>query len=372
MGRALFADRSSLFAATSMDLCDDPSLQIWLGARPRFASRFLPVHGKTVIGWGRKWSGQRAADMAHRNNLLLVEDGFLRSVHRDDPALSMVFDPVGVYYDARNPSILETLIQTSLTSAEKDRTDRLITMWRDAEVSKYNGAQDYAGDLPEDYVLVVDQVAGDASIEHGLAGPEAFEAMLQQALVDHPQRQIILKVHPDVQTLSRKGHFDLEKLRNIKNVQIISDNCHPVRLIQHATAIYTVTSQIGFEALIWGKQVHCFGCGFYAGYGLTHDHVATPARRKQVSLHNMVHAALIAYPRYISAETGEPSQVEETIEYIKYQRQQRPTTSGSIYAYGFSRWKRRFLHAFLQTSAIQVVKHTEDVPEKRNTGRLGI
>jgi capsular polysaccharide export protein len=38
---------------------------------------------------------------------------------------------------------------------------------------------------------------------------------------------------------------------------------------------------MGFEALLWGRPVHCFGMPFYAGWGLTHDRLLPPARRQQ-------------------------------------------------------------------------------------------
>jgi hypothetical protein len=44
---------------------------------------------------------------------------------------------------------------------------------------------------------------------------------------------------------------------------------HPAALLERAKAVYVVTSQLGFEALLWGRPVHCFGMPFYAGWGLT-------------------------------------------------------------------------------------------------------
>jgi capsular polysaccharide export protein len=36
---------------------------------------------------------------------------------------------------------------------------------------------------------------------------------------------------------------------------------------------------MGFEALLLGKAVHCFGMPFYAGWGLTHDSKTCPRRQ---------------------------------------------------------------------------------------------
>lgn len=60
---------------------------------------FLKGYGEAVVGWGR------AREMAAWKGLpwLLLEDGFLRSVEREDAALSLVVEDLGIYYDASAP-----------------------------------------------------------------------------------------------------------------------------------------------------------------------------------------------------------------------------------------------------------------------------
>ena len=64
---------------------------------------------------------------------------------------------------------------------------------------------------------------------------------------------------------------------------------HPVRLLEKAEAVYCVTSQMGFEALLWGKPVRTFGMPFYAGWGLTQDELPSPARRFALKPHDLPH-----------------------------------------------------------------------------------
>ena len=76
-----------------------------------------------------------------------------------------------------------------------------------------------------------------------------------------------------------------------------------------------MTSLLGFEALLRGKPVTCYGAPFYAGWGLTTDLGAVPARRStKVSLEALVHATLIDYPRYFDPVTGMACPVEVVIE----------------------------------------------------------
>jgi capsular polysaccharide export protein len=341
-----------------MDLVDDPVVAACLGARPAFHSRLLPVQASQIVGWGRKWSGQRASALAAKYNLplLLLEDGFLRSVGRHDQPVSLVLDRMGVHYDATRPSSLEGLIAQGITPEEAARARRLICLWRQHGLSKYNAEPEYAGPLAERYVLVVDQTFGDASIRHGLADGSSFATMLAAALDENPQCTVVVKLHPDTTARGRKGYFDLAQCRSHPRILVVAEPCHPVRLIAGAEAVYTVTSQVGFEALIWGKRVRTFGMGFYAGWGLTDDHCPAPARRQAVTLEQLVHAALVAYPRYVDPVTMRPCNVERAIDHISLQRRQRLALPRTINAIGFSRWKRPFVRGFLSGAKVSFTK----------------
>ena len=348
------APTTTRYACTSLVLARSAALHSILGEPPVFYSRLLALKGEKVLGWGRKWSGRRATALATKfsRKALLIEDGFVRSLGRDDQALSLVLDTTGIYYDSSIPSDLEQLAQEVLSESDISRARRLMAIWRSQRLSKYNAERDFSGDLPARYVLVCDQTFGDASIVYGGATNESFSQMLQAALAEYPDHDIILKTHPDVVTSGKKGYFELAALRANNRVQILADVSHPSRLIEHADAIYTVTSQIGFEALIWGKPVRCFGMPFYAGWGLTVDELPAPARRHPIQLEQLVHAALVRYPHYIDPVARTPCMAERTFAYLGLQRRKRTEFSQKITAYGFSRWKQPFIKSFLQGSDV--------------------
>lgn len=296
-------------------------LKIWL-AQPFIFEVIPKLNNITVIGWGRKSSGKRALKLAKILNVdcLILEDGFLRCLSREDSALSVVSDNKGIYYDATCPSQLESHVSSELSLKENNRAAAIIEEWKAFRLSKYNAASEYSGDLNEPYVLVIDQVANDCSIEYGLANKNSFEVMFKKAILENPKQNIILKIHPDVYTRKKKGNFDLDKLESMPNVRVIADNCHPVKLVECAESVYTVTSQVGFEALIWGKKVRCFGMPFYAGWGLTIDEISSPERRKPASLNQLVHGALIKYTKYIDPDAGTSCELEVVMKYINKQR----------------------------------------------------
>lgn len=349
-------------------LCRIPALGAFLDGtieRVRFRS---PAGLTATLGWGRRKYARRARRAAQSLGIpfLCLEDGFLRSLGfgKTELPLSIVVDDLGIYYDATHPSRLEHLIAKSLTADECDRARAVLTAWTNGRVSKYNYATDSVDTFPERYVLLADQTWGDASISYGMADASTFQRMLHAALAENPDCTVLLKVHPEVMAGRKRGHFDLEATSRLPRVQVIGQDIHPVNLIEHAEALYTATSQMGFEGLLWGKPVRTFGMPFYAGWGLTHDELPAPGRRAPVPLENLVHAALIEYPRYIDPETGRRCEVERVIEWMALQRKMRTRFPKTLYAVGFSRWKQPIVRDFCQGSLVRFVRTIEQTPDE--------
>ena len=360
----------------SRPLARIPYLSILLDAEivtPRLGR--LPTLLDAIAGWGHKATAAKARAYASRHSqpYLAIEDGFLRSIElgRDAPPLSIIVDDLGVYYDANYPSRLEHLAKEPLTEAQTARVQQLIANWRRTRVSKYNHLREpernasYSPTKP--YVLVVDQTLGDASISLGKADAACFEQMLATALSDHPDKTILIKVHPEVMAGHKEGHFNLAKVCEHASVEIWSHDTHPVSLLEHAHGVYTVTSQLGFEGLLWGKTVHTFGMPFYAGWGLTIDHLPAPEqagqpRRTAIALTQLVHAALIAYPRYLNPTTQQRCEVEEFLQWIVEQRTLRQRFEPVVYGLGFSWNKRPSVRRFLSGSEVRFIRSEAQAP----------
>ena len=346
-----------------------PHLPRLLGARIAYRPAPLPLPPGCagIVGWGLKGKALRAAALAERTGLpyVAVEDGFLRSVALGDvdPPLSVVVDDLGIYYDARRPSRLEAFIAAARTPAERARAAALAARWRAGRLSKYNHARETdPGDAP--FVLVVDQTFGDASIRYGLADAQSFQRMLGAALDEHPQARIVLKVHPDVVAGRRRGHFEALDRASAARVTLLGSDAHPAALLERAEAVYTVTSQMGFEALLWGRPVRCFALPFYAGWGLTADDLPAPARRAaRPGLEGLVHAALADYPRYLDPETLERCEPERVMDWMALQRRMRGRHVERIQAVAFSDWKKPIARAFLAGSRLDFVPAPSPLPQ---------
>jgi len=299
------------WVATGMRLWKRGPLQRAFGGlrRVRFADH--PAQAIVLAAQDNRrlmvWAGKTtpALDSA---GAVRVEDGFLRSRGLGAalvPALSLVLDDLGIYYDPARPSRLEVLIATPLSAQDRTRAQRLVAGLIAAGLSKYNivGAGLPPGLPAGQRILVPGQVEDDASIRLGAGDVRTNRALLLAARAANPGAVILYKPHPDVEAGLRLG--------TVPDAAGIADavlaRTDPVAALAGVDGVWTMTSAIGFEALLRGVPVTCLGRPFYAGWGLTTDRCpAMPTRAPGPDLLQLAHAALIAYPRYFDPVTGLP------------------------------------------------------------------
>ncbi len=248
------------------------------------------------------------------------------------------------------------------SAEQRQRAEALAEAWRKARVSKYNHARETAPPIDGPFVLVVDQTFGDASIAYGMASAPSFARMLEAALDEHPDLPVLLKTHPDVIAGRKRAHFDALTPGQAARVTLLAANAHPPALLEAAAAVYVVTSQMGFEALLRGRPVRTFGMPFYAGWGLTQDELAAPERRRTphaVPLADLVHATLVDYVRYIDPETRQRCAPERAIEWMGLQRRMRERFAPQVQAVAFSQWKKPIARAFFAGSTLRFVEQAE-------------
>ena len=260
------------------------------------------------------WASQAGPEGAVR-----VEDGFLRSRGLGAdlvPPLSLVLDDLGIYYDPSRESRLERLIteRAVLRPDQVLRAEALIKALIRDGLSKYNlGAA--APDLPPGHrILVPGQVEDDASIRLGAGDVRSNFALLQKVRAENPDAVILYKPHPDVEAGLRPGAMEAEGLADMTVT-----GCDPAALLCAVQEVWTMTSLLGFEALLRGVAVTTTGAPFYAGWGLTRDLGRVPPRRRaRLPLAGLVHATLIDYPRYFDPVTGSACPVEIVVERLAH------------------------------------------------------
>jgi capsular polysaccharide export protein len=285
----------------------------------------------TFIGWGRKKSGIWATTISKltNKNFLLLEDGFIRSFGLGvdgSPSFSMVKDDVGIYYDATTPSRLENIFNSydfksnkELMSLAKEARAKIIKF----KISKYNNFKKVdLGYLDNDRkkVLIVAQTYGDSSLKYGLAERFTTKEMIDDAIRDNPDAKIYIKIHPDVLSGKKKSDINGEDIP--KSCQILKDNANPIELMSYFDKIYTKTSGMGFEALLLGMEVHCYGMPFYAGWGVTEDKQRLGRRVKKLTIDELFAGGYILYTDYYNPYIKKKSDIVGIIEYINLKKRE--------------------------------------------------
>ncbi|MBB5692172.1 capsular polysaccharide export protein, LipB/KpsS family [Muricoccus pecuniae] len=283
------------------------------------------AEGGAVVAWAASCPEGLAEKLrAQGVPLRLLEDGFVRSRGlgaRFLPGASYSLDTRGAYYDPRQPSDLEMLLTEGGFGPELlARAAALRSEIVRRGVSKYNLAG--GGALPEiprgrRVVLVPGQVEDDASVRLGGGAIRSNLGLLRAVREAEPDAFILYKPHPDLEAGFRRGRLRAEDVAGLADA-VVGGVPLPA-LLPRIDALHTLTSLSGFEALLRGVAVTCWGQPFYAGWGLTADRAPLPPGRRDVPrrVDELVAAALILYPRYIDPVTLLPCPPEVMMERLE-------------------------------------------------------
>jgi len=269
--------------------------------------------------------------------LLRMEDGFVRSVGLGSdliPPQSFVLDSAGLYFDPSRPSELENLLNTrAFTPRDLERARKVRAFIVRHGITKYNLECNDAvqwSSSGRQVVLVPGQVENDASIAFGAPAVRTNLGLLEAVRRTRPDAWIVYKPHPDVLAGKRPGEAGVEAATQWCD-QIVTDV--PIhRLFAEVDELQVLTSLAGFEALLRGREVITWGLPFYARWGLTDDRAPpdSPAlrrRQRRLQLDELVAAALILYPTYVSRRSGAFTTPERALrELIEWR--DTPTTRG--------------------------------------------
>jgi capsular polysaccharide export protein len=267
------------------------------------------------------WAARLAAETERQARVPIwrVEDGFIRSIGLGvnfAPAASLAIDPIGMHYDATRPSRLEGILtETAFTSELLSRAAALRGTILRHNITKYNIA-DATTPLPpspgRQRILVVGQVEDDASNIFGAGCINTNLGLLRAVRKAAPDAFIIWKPHPDVQSGYRRGYVPTRKAALYADLVVLQGDIRPI--FTQVDTLHTMTSLAGFEALLRGLPVTCWGRPFYAGWGLTTDMELCGRRQRKLTLDELVAGSLILYPRYQDPETGLPCAPEVLLE----------------------------------------------------------
>lgn len=270
------------------------------------ATRHRIPAGAAVLVWG---GAPLPAGIPPDASIFRVEDGFMRSVGLGADLvqpLSWVIDGRGIYFDSTQPSDLEHLLQTTAFPQELVNEARALRERIVGEgLTKYNvGATLWRRPANSSRVLLVPgQVETDDAIRLAAPGIRTNMGLLRAVREANASAYVVYKPHPDVVAgLRRQGRGEHEARWWCD--EVVTEAAMGA-MLSVVDEIHTITSLAGFEALLRGRSVTCYGQPFYSGWGLTTDLHAITRRTRRLALDELAAGALILYAIYVSGETGQ-------------------------------------------------------------------
>lgn len=278
----------------------------------------------SIYIWGKKsFADVEHYAYTHRMRVYRVEDGFIRSVGLGSDLTqpySLVVDGRGIYFDPTHESDLEHLLQNHPFSSEEIARARKIRHYLiEKKLSKYNVYDNIELHLPKDKPIIVvpGQVDDDASIRFGAPGMSNLE-LLRQVRINRLNAYIVFKPHPDVLAGNRAG--DVDEAEALKYCDRIVTEVGIDSVLSHADEVHTMTSLVGFEAMMRGIKVVTYGSPFYAGWGLSNDMRICERRMRRLGIDELVAGVYLLYPRYIDPITMKRCEIEAVLDFVDKQR----------------------------------------------------
>lgn len=188
---------------------------------------------------------------------------------------SYVLDPWGMHFfpewnlvDKKWAEMKDRPLNTEQEAA----LSQYLTAWRTNRQSKYSQYSDIDEERMfsqlinegKKILFFPGQVHDDASVMNGLALFEKYEDIFNFVKENLPEDWLLIhKLHPYDQLKN------VSVGRNCNTLVVKSINIHD--LISRADAVFTHSSTVGLEALVYGKPVICCGKPIYGNKGFTFD-----------------------------------------------------------------------------------------------------
>lgn len=246
---------------------------------------------------------------------LVFDKGLLQSP--DKQLFSIILGGESSYYDARTESMIEMHLN-SKAKTDKNKislAESAIRNIKKLKITKNPGyvySEDDTG-FGDNIVVVIDQDKSDPRIEASFASAATFEQMLDEAVRDNPDTDIV--IFKDGKSDNTHITQDVISKYNV-NISIADSSLHPHKLFGISKKTYTVSSDLGMEALLYNNDVHCFGVTFYSNWGETKDKLQAERRTRSRNITDIFFAAYIRFSRYCAPGMENSCNINKAIKYI--------------------------------------------------------
>lgn len=298
----------------------------FLGILTLLAVSRFPQKPSVFIVWSYTESAWiRLASRFFKIPIWRMEDGFIRSFGAGSlhtTPRSIALDKTGMYFNAQQPSDLENILNHYDFKKDKSVTEtakNAIEIMKAAKLTKYYNLTDQ--DEPavferrDNYsILVIGQVEDDLSIRYGSKKRFYNNDVVIKARQEHPNADIYYRPHPDVYHKNRRSRSNP---KHIEDICTIIDFDIPLQdILRQIDHVYTITSLVGMEALLYGKKVTVLGNPFYAGWGLTDDRQSNRRRKQQLTQEELFAGCYLLYPHYFHPVSNQKIDFIELVSYF--------------------------------------------------------
>lgn len=194
---------------------------------------------------------------------------------------------------------------------------------------------------PENSILIIDQSLNSQSVIENQANMNNFSTMFMYAFENFPNAKIYIKYHPDTINGTEEGYIHKflkkNKLLEHPSLHIIDYHCNVASLFYYVSDVLTVTSPVGFEALLRGKNVTTFGNSFYSGHGVTTDQYTLIKKPRNVL--EIFHALFIQNTIYLNPFNNQKGGLLDVLEYISLQKRHQNSKHVVFFRTEFSKSK---------------------------------
>ena len=216
-------------------------------------------------------------------------------------------------------------------------------------------------------IVIIDQVkTNKLELKKVFATEESFKKMILDAKMQHPGAAFFLFEPPLVRKNKKTGY--LRKFATENGVHVITEQVSSFSILAQADEVYTVSSKIGLDAILLGKNVHCYGLPYYAGWGLTKDEISCERRNITLKKEELFAALCLFFTRYLHPITGNPSHFQAILHFILLQRPQLFENKRYIACINFNEKQKVFfskmykyadIHFFKEQAGIEAAYHNK-------------
>jgi capsular polysaccharide export protein len=238
-----------------------------------------------------------------------------------------------IHYDVLTHNNLYSLLLSDWkpSSDEISEATQAIEMINKYCISKYNQYPIYNPSEEIDFandILLIDQSVNSESIASSNANTYNFSKMIAYAFEAFPHSKIYIKYHPNtINGLSDgylKSFVEKNRLQDHPSIKIIDEHVNGASLFYYFDKVFTVTSSLGFEAVLRGKKVYTFADSFYSGWGFTNTIIGNNKGVETTPLEMFI-ALFIKNSIYINPFNEETGSILDILEYISLQQRHKNT-----------------------------------------------